>query len=269
MKICIASKDRSSFITTHLLFKPEDVLIFVEPHEVKRYQTFWPDYTIIDIQKSNQSICYVRNYIIDYVKENKIVMADDDIFSFGVRNDEYRYTDLVNTDEMLKDIEEGLNSYATYSIPFSAFAFFENKASKNQKRFYIDIKIARCFYGINLEKIHRKNIKYDPRLDVEDIDFTIQILLNDEHCCTDFQYLLRTPIFTLGGLRTIRKLDALTLDSIFRREIKQITEKYGAEFINFSHDAVGYVHSCSINVGLLMKRKEIARKNYEEYLSRV
>ena len=267
MKVCIASKDRSSVITTHLFFKPKDVLIFVEPQEVKRYQTFLPDYSIVDIKKTNQGVCYARNFIIDNVREDKIIMADDDIYFFGIRNNEYRYTGITNLDEMAKDISEGLDLYLTHTIPFSVFSYFENKGSNNEKRFYVDEKISRGFYGINLKEVREKGIRFDTSLDAEDLDFSIQILLNNAHICTDYKYLIKTPVFIQGGHKSARKLDALSLDGIVRRQIQQITKKYGAEFINFVHDSEGYAHSCSINIGLLKKRKEIAKKNYNEYLA--
>lgn len=268
MKICIASKDRSSNMSTPMFFKPKDVLIFVEPQEVRRYKTYWPDYEIIDIKKSDQGICYVRNFIVDYVDDEKIIMADDDIISFGIRNDEYRYDDLRDIDKMLKDIEEGLDRFTTYTIPFSAFAYFENKSNNNKKRYYINEKISRVFYGMNLKTIREKKIRYDNSLDAEDLDFCMQVILNNCDICTDYEYLLKAPVFSSGGLSSARKNNSLTLDGIVRHQIKQITDKYGAEFISISHDSKGYAHSCTINFDLVKKRKEIVRKNIEEYFKK-
>ena len=51
MKICIPSKNRAETITTHLFFDPKDILIFVEPQEIRKYKIFNPEYKFIDIKK--------------------------------------------------------------------------------------------------------------------------------------------------------------------------------------------------------------------------
>ena len=268
MKICIPSKDRAATIKTHLFFKPKDVLIFVEPQEVKKYKIFWPDYTIIDIKKSDQGISYARNFIIDNTDDDKLIMADDDINYFGLRNDEYRYDKINDLSEMIDDIDKGLDDYLGYSIPSDVFAYFQNK-STNQLRFHVNKKSLVSFYGLNNEGLKKHNIHFDNALEIDDLDFTIQIILNSGSVCSDYKYAMSHDMRTLGGIMSMRKLNSFSVDLTIREHIRQLSSKYGAEFINFTHDENGFAHSCSINIDLLQKRKEIAKKNYEEYLTRV
>ena len=137
MKICIASKNRAESITTHMFFNSKDVFIFVEPQEYKKYKIFNKNFTIIDIKKNNQGISYVRNFILDYTQNEKIIMADDDITFFGERNEKYRYDELLNPKKILIEIENGLDIYSGYTLPRILFSFFTNKDTNN-KRFFIN-----------------------------------------------------------------------------------------------------------------------------------
>ncbi len=264
MKVCIPSKNRASTIKTHLFFKPEDVLIFVEPQEVRKYKIFWPDYDIVDIKKSDQGISFVRNYIINNINEDKIIMTDDDINYFGLRNNNYRYDKINDLTEMINDICEGLEKYWGYSIPSDVFAYFENR-NTNQLRFHENKKTLVSFYGLNVKELKKHNIRFDNSLEIDDIDFTIQIILNNGKICSDYKYAMSHDMRTPGGITSMRKLNSFSVDFTIREHIRQLSAKYGSEFINFTHDKDGYVHSCSINIELLQKRKEIAKKNYEKY----
>ncbi len=268
MKICIPSKNRSSSIKTHLFFKPKDVLIFVEPQEVKRYKIFCPEYSIVDIEKSDQGITYVRNFITEYIDEDKLVIADDDINFFGVRNNDYRYDSLFVFDELLNSIEEGLNKYWGYNIPNDLFAYFMNR-NTNQQRLFENNRYLSVFYGINLKKFKENHIRFDPLItDSDDIDISAQIILNNGNVCTDYKYALNHDMRSPGGLSDIRKINHFSLDSTLRTGIDVLAKKYGPEFIKMSRDEQGYLKSYYLDLQLLLKRKEIARKNYEEYLKR-
>ena len=271
MKICIPSKERAESMTTHLFFNSKDVLIFVEPHEVKKYQIFWPEYNIVDIKKSNQGLAYVRNFILDYIDEPKLVMADDDISFFGKRNDKHRYDRLSDYKEMLKDIEKGLDSFWGYEIPNNSYSFFLNKNSDNKIRMTVNNKYVSVFYGINNSEFKKHNIIYDPLItsDGDDIDISIQILLNDGKICHDYKYCLAHEINTSGGLANHRKESNLSRDMILRECATTIAKKYGVEFVKISHDSKGYARVCSFNTNLLKKRKEVVKKNYEKYLTKI
>lgn len=269
MKICIPSKNRSALIKTHLFFKPEDVLIFVEPQEVKRYKIFCPEYEIIDILKSNQGLSYARNFILEYVKEDKIIMADDDISFFGVRQSNHRYDSLLfNSEECLQDIEKGLDTYCGYSLPVDMFTFFANKIS--DKRLYENTRYLTAFYGLNLLTMKKHNIRFDPdSLVADDIDISTQILLANENIVIDFQYAFRHELRTEGGLSEMRKNTSFNVDECFRNCVEKLGKKYGFEFLKLSRTEDGYLKSYYLDLQLLLKRKEIAKRNMEKYYSEI
>lgn len=270
MKVCIPSKNRASTIKTHLFFKPEDVLIFVEPQEAKRYQVYWPEYKIIDIQNSNKGIAYVRNFIIDNSNEDKIIMADDDVTYLGVRTKDNRYDDLIfDSSNFLKDVEKGLDTYCGYSIPKDTFAYFNNKNS-NQQRFYINIRYLTTFFGLNLKKMKENNIRYDSSIfDTDDVDITAQLLLNNHNVCIDYLYALKNEVRAAGGLTDLRKMNGVNVDEWYRTRSDILAKKYGLEFLRMSRDEEGYLTSYHLDLQLLIKRKEIAKRKMEKYYSEI
>lgn len=84
IKICIPSKNRPN-TKTYKIFQDLglEVFMFLEPQDFDNYQV---DCKKINIGKDNQGISFVRNFILDYAKQNNfewVCMCDDDISSFG------------------------------------------------------------------------------------------------------------------------------------------------------------------------------------------
>lgn len=259
MKICIPSKSRAETMTTQTYFDPKDVLIFVEPSEIKRYQIFQPEYTIVNINENDRGIVYARNFILNYVKEDKLIMADDDIEFFGIRNKEYRYDRLFNPKEIIKEIENGLDSFCGYTIPRLNFAYFTNRQYNNEKRLFINNSILIAFYGLNRKKLKELDIAYDDELkEMEDLDLGAQIIIKGEKICSDYQYGINNQIRTLeGGMQIFRKTESASRDISLRKGMNYIGKKYGPEFISASHDKNGYIISMHFKFDLLGKRKGI------------
>ena len=268
MKICIPSKNRASTIKTHLFFKPEDVLIFVEPEEVKRYQIFCPNYKIISIEKSDMGVSYARNYILDHVNEKYIIMADDDYEKFGKRNSEGRYSELSNCQEIIDTIQKGLEEdrYIGYSIGDDLFGYYINVHSQNKKRLFINKKVLMDFYGLNLDWLKENKVRYDENLkEGEDTDLTIQILINKGKTCVDYLYSRSKKFKNEGGLSKERGILYASKDLCVRRYIEYLTKKYGTEFISSTHDKQGYLKSKTVKFDLILKRLDIIKKNIEEF----
>ena len=152
MKICIPSKDRAGLMTTQRYTRPSDTYVFVEPSEYKKYKIFYPELNIINIEKNNQGVAYVRNYILDYAKDDKFIMSDDDVMMLGKRNKKRRYDPLYSFDEIIKVASKALDTYAMWGMPSLIFATF---VDENQ---YINkLIVAICAY--NTKSI--QNIRYD------------------------------------------------------------------------------------------------------------
>lgn len=272
MKVCIPSKNRTSTIKTHLLFEPKDVLIFVEPQEIKKYKIFWPEYVFIDIKKNNQGLPYVRNFILNFVNEDKILMADDDINRLGIRNKDGRYDTLTfNVKEFLNEADKKLDTYWGYGIPTDSFAFFTNKNS-NQQRLFINNRHMFGLHGLNIKKLKENNVQYDPNpmfFSAEDVDITAQILLNGGEVCIDYKYALNHDVRTPGGLSDMRKQTHFSLDLSVESGIEMLSKKYGFEFVKSIKDKEGYYKSFRLDYDLLLKNKEKVKKNCKEYLSKL
>lgn len=270
MKVCILSKGRADTMTTHLLFRPADVLIFVEPQEVRKYKIFNPDYEIVDILKNDMGIIYVRNFIFDYMKDEKIIMADDDITMLGIRNSDGRYDRLTNTDTLLSDCEAALSDSWSYVIPYETFAYFINKQLTNERYVY-NVSPLIDFYGINLKHINANNIRYDKDIvEGEYLDVTAQIIIFGGSVCCDYNYCKASESLTPGGLESSRKFDMHNEDALIRQAAEKLAEKYGVEFISSGHSKEdGRLTTASIKFSLLAKRRAIALENYNRYLHHV
>ena len=269
IKVCIPSKERASEMTTHLFFNPIDVLIFVEPQEIKKYKIHWPEYTFIDIKKTNQGFAYVMNFIIDYSKEDKIIIIDDDVSYFAVREEErYRYSKVkFNNAEFLKDVEDVLEKEWSYTVPSDSFSFFTNKNTNNRRFFYNRLSII-ALAGLNLKEIKKHNILYDKTIiDGIDHDFSMQIIMNGGNVCSDYKYSFLHLIKNMGGISSFRGFKMHNSDNYFREGVYNLSKKYGPEFIKIMFDADGYITNYNIKLSLIAKRKDLAKRNVKKYLS--
>jgi hypothetical protein len=268
MKICIPSKGRAETMSTHLFFDPIDVLIFVEPQEIEKYRLFWPEYTFVDIEDSDRGISYARNFILDHVDGENIIMSDDDYLSFGKRNEKYRYDKLINCTEIINKILKGLeNGFVGYGIADSVFSYHQNKDSDNKEK-YENCQILMDFYGLNTKWIKEKEIRFDENMkEGEDSDLSIQILINDGNICNDYSYCRVKKYRNSGGLQKERGW-FLDRDKENRRYINYLSEKYGSEFVITSHDRDGYLKNKKIKFDLIKKRREVVKNNIERYKSR-
>jgi len=72
---------------TYKLFESEGIEVkhFIEPSEFNLYDV--PNK--VNIEKDNQGISYVRNFMLNYARENNhewVIFCDDDVKSFGIYN---------------------------------------------------------------------------------------------------------------------------------------------------------------------------------------
>lgn len=272
MKVCIPSKDRVDIMTTHLLFDPKEVLIFVEPQEIKSYRIFHPDYTFVDIQKSDQGVSYARNYILDYMGNQNFIMADDDYEVFGKRISDGHYRDLKNPKEIIVELDKNLEKYVACGIAEQTFAYYENRF--NLERFHVNRHKLYDFYSIRGSWIQKHGIRYDENLkEGEDIDFTLMILIHDGTIAIDYLYSKQKKSYFIneGGLEKERKCatsnNLITLDILNRRYVDYITSKYGSEFFTISHDTYGNLITCKFRINLVFKRLDVLKKRIKNFRS--
>lgn len=178
MKICIPSKNRAGKINTHQTFDGHQIILFVEPQDYDAYKQAYPDLMIVNIEKNDQGIAYVRNYILDFMQDRTFIMADDDIIGLvkrdGLRegSNAYKYSP-TNPDEVVKHMEFLLEDHYATMVGFvqEAYAHFEKDSLSVNEKFPIQLVM---FDGRQMSKI-----RYDSTLrSLEDVDLGIQLLEN-------------------------------------------------------------------------------------------
>ena len=191
--ICIISKDRSDICTTHKLFDDYGIEYFymVEPQDYQNYYQRFGN-KVINIGKDDAGIYFVRNFCIQWSKENGYDMhwqIDDDLRNFYYRPMNHfkgtRDRELINSPlEMILDMEDVAQRCVNYGagcITHDGFAFSKKKD--------IDInKMVYCFHLINNEI----NARYKPNTS-EDIDFSIQVLMEGYVTMVFNKYSFTTP----------------------------------------------------------------------------
>lgn len=163
----IPSKGRIN-TKTYKLFQDEgiEVLHFIEPQEMDKYQV--PG--MVNIGKNDKGIGYVRNFMLNYAKENKhdwVIMCDDDVRSFGVyKNGKTTKTSAGIWKEIFKK---------AVSLPFEIIGINYTQHAWHEKTAYsVNRKFAEVCVLLNVKRI---NWSYRPEFNLkEDRDFTLQTI---------------------------------------------------------------------------------------------
>jgi len=169
MKVYIPSKWRCWIMKTHNLFDFKDVYIFVEPQDYDEYIKYYPEYNIINIQKDNMWVWYVRKFMIDYCNEEIVCILDDDFEWFFEWKKKVEWTDVLEY-IWKKIISENLWIW---------WLFCKNMQwTKTDKEWHYKSKFF-SFWVFNIKLLKSNWINYDDDLRLfEDIDLLIQILNN-------------------------------------------------------------------------------------------
>ncbi len=220
MIVFIPSKGRNDTVT-HKLFIASGFKVyhFIEPDEIESYNV--PKK--IDIKLNNQGMSYVRNFMLDYARDNGIkhfIACDDDITHFGkakggraIKGD--------NADDLVPVFKVFCKSdLAMAGINQRQFAWSEKKTYKLNYG-----KVEGCSF-FNSEIItwrYKENSK-------EDRDFMMQCLDNRENFAFFCKVFFNTTAIgtNIGGLHDQYKSKA---DSIWAKKLLMDWPKY-AKIIN-------------------------------------
>ena len=165
MIACIPTKGRKE-TKTFKLFEASgiEVFHFIEPQQIDEYDV--PNK--IDIKQNDQGISYVRNYILDWAKQNNhewVIMCDDDVRYFGKYNGRTLSDKNANIWHEIGDIAKKYQFEIT-GINYSAHSWHERKA------YSINKKTAEVCVLLNVNSIKwRYRSKFDLK---EDRDFILQ-----------------------------------------------------------------------------------------------
>lgn len=169
MIVCIPSKNRPNTRTHELFSDPKfQVFHFVEPQDVEKYKHLQ---NLVNIQKNDQGIVYVRNFILDWCKEKgieTIILCDDDVKNFFVVQNKRCVKQ--NNANIWFDIEA-----KTRQFPFEIVGIQYTQYAWSQKE---DIRInTRTCEVCVLLRVNRITWRYRPGLELkEDRDFALQTL---------------------------------------------------------------------------------------------
>jgi hypothetical protein len=164
----IPSKGRPATKTFSLFEKVGiPVLHFIEPQEYKTYDV--PNK--VSIEKNDQGISYVRNYMLNHARKNKhewVIFCDDDVTSFGIYNGKTVKKDA----GIWYDIHK-----KAVQLPFEIVGINYTQHAWHEKTAYsINKKFAEVCVLMNVGKI---KWDYRPQFDLkEDRDFALQTIKN-------------------------------------------------------------------------------------------
>lgn len=168
MKLAVAIPTKSRQNTkTYKLFEDAGINYyhFIEPQEIDSYAV--PNK--ISIEQNNKGIGYVRNYILDWGKQNNfdwLIVCDDDVQSFGIYNGKTIKKDASIWIDILEKVKE---------LPFEIIGInYIQHAWHEKTSISINKKFAEVCILLNIKKI---SWKYRQEFNLkEDRDFALQTI---------------------------------------------------------------------------------------------
>lgn len=183
---------------TYKLFEEVGIKVyhFIEPQEINLYNVPNP----INIEKNNQGLVYVRNFMLQYAKKNNyewIIICDDDVISFGIFNGK---TVKTNAGIWWKIFDKAKK------LPFELIGINYSQHAWHEKNNY---SINRNFADVCV-LIHVSKIcwEFDKNLLVKvDRDFTLQTIQNGNGILRFNHYWFSCPDIgtNTGGLYDVYK----------------------------------------------------------------
>lgn len=188
MICCIPTKSRPS-TKTYQLFEKVGIPVyhFIEPLQMN-------DYAIpnkVSIKQNNQGIAYVRNFILQWAKQNNhewIIMCDDDVTDFGVAVNNKCVTKDASIWLDLKSKAEKL-PFEIYGLNYRQHAWHETKSYSINKSF-VEVCVLVNVPKIRWEYRKEYNLK-------EDRDFVLQTIKNGNGVVKFHKHFYNTP--AVGG----------------------------------------------------------------------
>ena len=191
--IYIVSKGRSDICTTHKILDHNGIKWYyaVEPQDYEKYCKVFGNKKVINIEKNDMGIYYVRNFCIEHSKKkgfSKHWQVDDDLKKLFFRKMQDKLTrarkQIENPTQMLICIEEYADKIKNYGggcLTHDGFAF----AKKNDIDFN---KMIYCFKLLNNNILSR----FQPNTS-EDVDFSVRLLKENYVTMVFNQFSFTTP----------------------------------------------------------------------------
>lgn len=184
MIACIPTKSRTK-TTTYKLFQKAGIPFFhfIEPDQINEYDV--PNK--INIQKNDQGISYVRNFILDYARSKNfewIIMCDDDVTEFGIAiNGKCVPKDATIWHNILKKAEK--LPFELYGLNYRQYAWAAKKDYKINNS-YVEVCLLMNVKKITWQYRSEFNMK-------EDRDFVLQTIKYGNGCVRFLKSFYNTP----------------------------------------------------------------------------
>lgn len=242
IKIVIISRGRHKTITTHKLL-PDYIEIVVPDDEIDLYKETVSN-PLVAIPKEIQGLGNVRNWCLDYFKEETLIMLDDDIHKvYCITGEKARNIDdkeelvqiFINDAVMAKDA--GLHCFGYTQTDIRKY--------KGTDPFSLCTWVG-CFMGV-IGRMHKfRNDKFKV-----DIDFCLKNLLVDRIIWVDnMYYFIQKRDSNSGGNSLYRTEDE------YNKSLESLKKKWG-RFLTQSK-----AHKSQISLKLNVNRKQVI--DYEE-----
>jgi len=202
--IFIATKGRAgnSNIIKQIDNDKGNLFLFIEPQEIEIYERFYKNAKIINIEKNNNGLAYVRNFMLQYAIKEKLNLywnLDDDVTLYKVENGKLlkeNHNILYEAEKLFKDDE----TIAQASLEYCQFAW----CSSNQLDYnrYCDCVVA-------IKPYLCKDLFFDEKAVLKlDRDFTIQVISSGLKTLKINKYAFKCPKngSNKGGLFDVYKL---------------------------------------------------------------
>lgn len=183
---------------TYKLFEDVGIEVkhFIEPQEIDKYKI--PNK--VSILENNKGIGYVRNFMINYAKENNyqwVLICDDDVTAFGIYNGKTIKKDAAIWFDIFNKVK---------NLPFELIGINYTQHAWHEKTNYsINKKYTEVCVLVNVSKI---NWNYRSEFNTkEDRDFALQTIKNGNGILRFNHYWFACPDVgsNTGGLQDIYK----------------------------------------------------------------
>ncbi len=141
-------------------FRKNNVILVIQEQEKDLYNEYECEKFVLPFSLNNGGIANTRQYIVDYLPEDKIIMSDDDNFikkRFFDKEDKPRFYRIESEEdwgEFLKKSSDYLDEAYHIGFNFPSIAFRGGKKDYNENSRYMRI------VGYNLSKL-RKEINFN------------------------------------------------------------------------------------------------------------
>lgn len=201
--VCVLSKGRAGLpkAKTFKLLSTFNgrVFVFVEPQEVLEYQRAYPNYSIVNIEATDNGEAYVRNFILCWGLVNLydyVFMLDDNIREFN--RTYHRQSHKCDFDEVFVYVTNLINEYSPDAIGLnnSAMAVFAKRYLEYGRNLF-------CCFLLST----KLDFAYDETLAIRcDIEFLLQLLVAKKKLISTNLYSFNKPSAgstKVGGLRAV------------------------------------------------------------------